>query len=75
MEQLSGKVGVVTGAASGIGRAVARGKDPAEVADMVVEGIRTNRFWLLTHPAWNDVMLERARALATDGHLHTGFGG
>lgn len=54
---------------------LAAGKDPAEVADVVVDGIRTNRFWLLTHPAWNDVMVERARALATDGHLHTGFGG
>jgi len=28
----------------------AEGLDPADVADMVVEGIRDRRFWLLTHP-------------------------
>ena len=59
----------------GSGAILAKGKDPAEVADLVVDGIRSNRFWLLTHEAWNDVVLERARALAADGHLHNGFGG
>lgn len=59
----------------GSGAILAKGKDPAEVADLVVDGIRTNRFWLLTHEAWKDVVLERARALATDGSLHNGFGG
>ena len=52
-----------------------QGLDPSDVADIVVEGIRAERFWLITHERWKQVMVERARALATDGSLHTGFGG
>jgi NAD(P)-dependent dehydrogenase (short-subunit alcohol dehydrogenase family) len=32
---------------------VATGKDPAEIAGMVVEAIRTGRFYILTHPEMN----------------------
>ena len=52
-----------------------KGKDPAEVADLVVDGIRENRFWLITHEPWKQVVVDRANALATDGSLHIGFGG
>lgn len=52
-----------------------KGKDPAEVADLVVHGITTNQFWLVTHEPWKQIMVDRAQALATDGSLHTGFGG
>lgn len=52
-----------------------KGKDPSEVADLVVQGITTNQFWLITHDPWKQIMVDRARALATDGSLHTGFGG
>ena len=54
---------------------LAKGMAPAQVADVVLDGIRENRFWLITHEAWKQVMVERANALATDGSLHTGFGG
>ena len=52
-----------------------KGKSPAEVADLVVHGITTNQFWLITHEPWKQIMVDRAQALATDGSLHTGFGG
>lgn len=57
------------------GAMLAEGLDPAEVADLVVEGIRSRRFWLITHEPWKQVMIERAASLARDGSLHTGFGG
>ena len=118
MQEFVGKVAVVTGAASGIGRAVAKrlavegmavvmadieaaaltdaateladaghrvlavptdvrsreAIDRSSVADMVVDGIRTDRFWIPTHPAWFDVMSDRASAMR-EGRLHHGFGG
>ena len=51
-----------------------QGLDPSSVADMVLDGIRTDRFWILTHPAWFDVMSDRASAMG-EGRLHHGFGG
>ncbi len=54
---------------------LAKGMDPAEVAEMVIDGIRTNRFWILTHEPWKQIMIDRAEALARDGSLVTRFGG
>jgi NAD(P)-dependent dehydrogenase (short-subunit alcohol dehydrogenase family) len=51
------------------------GLDPADVAAMVVDGIRTNRFWILTHDPWYGVLADRVAAMADDGRLHHGFGG
>jgi NAD(P)-dependent dehydrogenase (short-subunit alcohol dehydrogenase family) len=51
-----------------------KGKDPTEVAAMVVDAIRTNRFWIVTHPDWIDVMEARVRGMRT-GELVQGFGG
>ena len=45
------------------------GKDPADVAELVVDAIRANRFWILTHPEWADVMRRRVDAIATTGML------
>jgi NAD(P)-dependent dehydrogenase (short-subunit alcohol dehydrogenase family) len=36
------------------------GLDPAEVAGMVLEAIREERFYILTHPQWNASVLRRA---------------
>lgn len=52
-----------------------RGKDPSEVADMVVRAIHADEFWILTHPDWKDVLAERVAAMQRDNSLHTGFGG
>jgi NAD(P)-dependent dehydrogenase (short-subunit alcohol dehydrogenase family) len=45
------------------------GVQPAAVAGLVVDAIRTNRFWILTHPAWADVMRRRVEAMVTTGEL------
>jgi NAD(P)-dependent dehydrogenase (short-subunit alcohol dehydrogenase family) len=52
---------------------LARGMDPADVADIVLDGIRERRFWLLTHPEWHDIVRERVDALIKDGSLTTRF--
>ena len=54
MLELSGKVAVITGAASGIGRALTR-RFGAEVTD----AITTDRFWILTHPDTRHAPVER----------------
>jgi NAD(P)-dependent dehydrogenase (short-subunit alcohol dehydrogenase family) len=51
------------------------GLDPAEVADRVVEAVRDQRFWILTHPDWIDVLRERVDGMANGGILTDGFGG
>jgi NAD(P)-dependent dehydrogenase (short-subunit alcohol dehydrogenase family) len=54
---------------------LSRGKKPDEVAQMVVEAIRTNRFWIVTHPEWLDVLRDRVEDMVRDGSLGQGFGG
>ena len=51
MEQLHRKVAVVTGAASGIGK--------AKVAEQVVAAIKANQFWLFTDELADDMIRER----------------
>lgn len=45
------------------------GVAPDAVAGMVVDAIATNRFWILTHPEYGDVMRRRVEAMATTGAL------
>ena len=52
----------------------AEGMDPAAVADLVHDAVVEDRFWVLTHPAWLEVMAERVSAMG-EGRLHHGFGG
>ncbi len=51
-----------------------QGLAPGAVADLVVDAVRTGRFWVLTHPKWFDVVAERVAAMPT-GELARGFGG
>ena len=51
------------------------GKDPAEVADMVLNAIVSNEFWILTHSEWKSVMEERVASMVKDNSLFRGFGG
>jgi len=50
------------------------GMDPAKVADLVVDAIRSDRFWILTHPNWLDILDERVTGMR-EGRLNSGFGG
>ena len=52
-----------------------RGKDPSEVADMVMDAIVNDDFWILTHSEWKEIMQARAAALSNDNSLYTGSGG
>jgi short-subunit dehydrogenase len=38
----------------------------ADVAGLVLEAVKRRRFWVLTHPAYQDLIVERARAVGTD---------
>jgi NAD(P)-dependent dehydrogenase (short-subunit alcohol dehydrogenase family) len=50
------------------------GLPPTAVAAAVVDAVRTNRFWVLTHPGWYDVLDARTAGIRT-GNLVRGFGG
>ena len=43
------------------------GIDPADVADTVVDAIRTGRFWIITHPTTVPAAQRRWEAIADDG--------
>jgi NAD(P)-dependent dehydrogenase (short-subunit alcohol dehydrogenase family) len=45
------------------------GVAPEAVAGMVADAVRANRFWILTHPEWADVMRRRTEAMVTTGEL------
>ena len=51
-----------------------KGLDPSEVAGLVLDAVRTDRFWIITHPRWIDVLAERVEGMRT-GELRQGFGG
>jgi NAD(P)-dependent dehydrogenase (short-subunit alcohol dehydrogenase family) len=40
-------------------RAIDEGMQPSAVADLVVDAIRSDRFWIFPHPDWVDVAMER----------------
>lgn len=54
---------------------LAKGMDPAQVAELVLNGMQANDFWILTHPDWHEVVSERARLMRENNALYAGFGG
>jgi NAD(P)-dependent dehydrogenase (short-subunit alcohol dehydrogenase family) len=42
----------------------ASGIEPSVVADQVLDAIRTDRFWVLTHPEYAELVVERADGIA-----------
>lgn len=51
------------------GPLVAKGLDPSDVAEMVVNAIRDKKFWILTHPVWKDILRRRVDALVNEDAL------
>jgi NAD(P)-dependent dehydrogenase (short-subunit alcohol dehydrogenase family) len=45
-------------------RAVDEGMTPAAVADLVATCIEADRFWVLTHPGWMDLVVKRWDGIA-----------
>ena len=56
-------------------KVVSEGRSPESVADLVVEAIRANHFWILTHPNWIDVLRKRVEGMEDGRRLVSGFGG
>jgi len=54
---------------------LSQGMAPTAVAAQVVDAIRDQRFWILTHPDWIDVLRDRVEGMADGGRLAAGFGG
>jgi NAD(P)-dependent dehydrogenase (short-subunit alcohol dehydrogenase family) len=50
------------------------GMDPADVATMVLDAVVDDRFWIITHPRWIEVMEARVTAMR-EGRLVQGQGG
>ncbi len=48
---------------------LAEGMDPADVGPMVLDAVRTDRFWVLTHPEMGKIARYQADAMLDDGHL------
>jgi len=42
---------------------IAGGLDPAEVATIVLDAVRTRRFWVTTHPEWMSMVTVRATSI------------
>jgi NAD(P)-dependent dehydrogenase (short-subunit alcohol dehydrogenase family) len=40
-------------------RAIDEGMQPAAVADLVVDAVRTDRYWIFPHPDWLEIAMER----------------
>jgi NAD(P)-dependent dehydrogenase (short-subunit alcohol dehydrogenase family) len=47
---------------------IAEGLNPAAVADLVVEAIRVRRFYVLTHPEWQDMVRDRVDRMLSGEH-------
>ena len=43
--------------------------DPDEVGQLVLDAVRTDRFWVLTHPRWTRALDRQLEALEADGSL------
>ncbi len=56
-----------------LANALASGLPPARVAELVVEAIRAERFYILTHPDWKPMITGRMEAIVNDGRPR--FGG
>ncbi len=48
---------------------LSEGMDPADVAPMVLDAVRTDRFWVLTHPEMGKIARYQIDAMLDDGHL------
>ena len=51
-----------------VGALIAEGLNPRQVADLVIESVETDRFYIFTHPTWMPMIEDRfARILSGEG--------
>lgn len=56
-----------------LGSFLAGGLDPAAVADQVLDAVLTKRFYILTHPMWNEGITARTARMVAGEDPSTGF--
>lgn len=56
-----------TGAGLGLGDVLKQGKSPADVAELVFDAIREDRFYILPHAGWDEVVMGRVDAVVARG--------
>ena len=56
------------------GPIVAAGLEPSDVAGMIVNAIKNDDFWIITHDEWKNVMKKRVEGMVNN-KLVSGFGG
>lgn len=44
-------------------RAIDEGMQPGAVADLVVDAVRSDRYWILPHPEWLEIAMERFHSI------------
>ena len=59
------------GAGLEIGSVLSEGMSPEAVADLVFEAIEQDRFYILPHPGWDDVVTGHAQAIVARGGPYT----
>lgn len=55
------------GVGLGLGDVLKQGKSPADVAELVFESIREERFYILPHAGWDDAVRGRVEAILARG--------
>lgn len=48
---------------------LSKGKDPAEIADIVFDAMAANNFYILPHPAWDEFVRDRVEQVIARGPL------
>jgi NAD(P)-dependent dehydrogenase (short-subunit alcohol dehydrogenase family) len=56
-----------SGARAGIDAVLQKAKQPAEIAEIVFESIQNDRFYILPHPAWDEIVRSRVEHVLARG--------
>jgi NAD(P)-dependent dehydrogenase (short-subunit alcohol dehydrogenase family) len=59
-------------AAANVQSILETGMDPDEVGRLVLDGVRRDTFWMLTHPHWAKAVTRQVEAMREDGSLTRG---
>jgi len=74
LTQSASNVPAIDARTAQIPEAIATGLSPEQVADVVFDAIRRNRFYILTHPTWKPLIQQRMEHILNDRGPASGFG-
>ena len=63
----SGSPEADSGARTGMEAVLQKAKQPAEIAEIVFESIQNDRFYILPHPAWDEIVRSRVEHVLARG--------